>query len=197
MFFYYQFYSIMMYYRYMNRHAVSKLASVIFLLCFCMYIHAQPRKSSGQKNNKKPSSPTSAPGSAQTGSANEFLNYRGQRKPIESEDFCMQELITGDYEDETLFITLIFNQVLNPKSITAATVCIQNDRPYKVTAISFNKEGSKVQITIKDRIVFPVSFCIANVQSYNGKVIDSVTIEHIEANETLTYSKETGQWKKY
>lgn len=180
----------------MKKYAVLKLASCIFLFFICISINAQSTKQTVSKSKSQKTYHEQNHDATPHG-ANDFLNYRGQRKPVESEDFYMQELITGDYIEETLIITLIFNQVLNPKSITTESVYIKNSKPYKTTAISFNKEGTKAQITVKDQIIFPVTFYITNVQSYNGKMLESVTVENLNNNESLKYNKETDQWKKY
>ena len=109
----------------------------------------------------------------------------------------MLEFKTGEYAKEILLVTIIFNQAVNPKSITKESICIQNSRKYELQGISFNKEGTKVRITVKDSIEFPVNFQITNVQSYNGKNISSVSLENIFDSEAYKYDMESKEWKKF
>lgn len=163
----------------MNKRAISKIVTII-LLFMCIHISAQPKqKSSANKEG------------------NEFLNYRGQRLPVESDNFNIQALSTGKYQNQLLIITLYFNQVVNPKSLTSDSIIVQSTESYKVSNISFNKEGTKVQITLNDNIDFPISITLSNVQSYNGKTIPSISIEDIYSSELYKYNMETKQWKKF
>lgn len=166
---------------------------VLITLCLStnMELFAHGKDSSALKKTQ-PQHPTNAPVEA-----NEFMSYRGQRKSVESEDFYMLEFKTGEYAKEILLVTIIFNQAVNPKSITKESICIQNSRKYELQGISFNKEGTKVRITVKDSIEFPVNFQITNVQSYNGKNISSVSLENIFDSEAYKYDMESKEWKKF
>ncbi|MCR5764084.1 MAG: hypothetical protein K6G00_11955 [Treponema sp.] len=184
----------------MKNCAAIKLVFIIFLTCLCINVHAQSRRQSGKKNNPpshKHSSSQNSNSTSVPNCANEFLNFRGQRKPVESEDFYMQELTTGDYNLETLVITLTFNQIINPKSIRLENITVKNIIQYNVINISFNKEGTKVRLTVNDPIDFPISFYISNVQSYNGKTVPSILVDNINDNETFKYNKEEELWQKY
>ena len=175
----------------MSRHVLIKKALLIILILLNSFLYAQGKEHSEQKKHKsKKQNNTNI-------EANEFLTYRGQRKPVESDDFYILEFRTGGYAKDILTITLIFNQAVNPKSVTAQNIYVQSSRKYEVSGISFNKEGTRAQITVKDSMDFPISFQISEVQSYNGKPISLMILENILADETYIYDKENNQWKKF
>ncbi len=165
-------------------------AALVFLAMALPLSFAQPRPGRGGEGQ------TSASGEgAFGGMKQDFTNYRGQRKPVESDDLYM-ETFSSEYDGGTLTIDISFNQGIDPRSIKSENIEINGKALKEPVKLSFNKEGTVVRLVIGDRVSIPYSFSISGIRSYNGKELDEGGLEDVGKKDSFCYEAEGSCWQR-
>ncbi len=165
-------------------------ATLVFLVTALPFAFAQPRSGRGGDGPSH---------SSETGSfgvmKQDFTNYRGQRKPVESDDLYM-ETFSSEYDGGTLTIDISFNQGIDPRSIKSENIEINGKALTEPVKLSFNKEGTVVRLVIGDKVSIPYSFSISGIRSYNGKSLDEGGLEDVGKKDSFGYEVDKGCWQR-
>lgn len=124
-----------------------------------------------------------------------FLPYRGHRKPVEITDFYMISVSAGE-SGKMIFIDAVFTQEIDPRSVKPSGVLINSKAISSSSRIAFNKDGNKFRIILTEDVTIPFSFEVIDIHSYNGAVIYDGGIPALRENETYIYNKEAGLWQR-
>jgi hypothetical protein len=128
------------------------------------------------------------------GHKQDFTSYRGQRKPLESDDLYM-ETFMSEYDGETLTIDISFNQGIDPRSIKDENIAINGKAVTGPVKLSFNKEGTVVRLVIGGTVSIPYSFSIRGIRSYNGKEMEEDGLEDVGRKDSFSYQEDGWQRK--
>ncbi len=125
-----------------------------------------------------------------------FTNYRGQRKPVESSAFYM-ETFSSKEDGDVLIIDITFNQEVDPRSVKVENIEINGVQVSDAVRFSFNREGRRMRISMEGGVTYPFSFTIRGIKSYNGRQLDGEGIDGVNRSESYSYSEEGNSWQKY
>ncbi|MBP5464442.1 MAG: hypothetical protein J6Y13_04635 [Treponema sp.] len=169
-------------------------AVLIMLLTLMPSLFAQKKADRGSGGQQE-ASPDSSAGAASSGILKQdFRNYRGQRKPVESGDLYMESFVS-EYDGTTLTIDIGFNLGIDPRSIKGENILI-NDKP--VTGplkLSFNKEGTLLRLVIADYVSIPYSISIWGIRSYSGREMDRDGLVDVDRKDSFFYQADGWQRK--
>ncbi len=169
-------------------------AVLIMLLSLMPLVFAQKKADRGS-GGQQGEALDSAAGPASSGVLRQdFRNYRGQRKPVESGELYMESFVS-EYDGTTLTIDIGFNLGIDPRSVRGENILI-NDRP--VTGplkLSFNKEGTLLRLVIADYVSIPYSISIWGIRSYSGREMDRDGLEEVDRKDSFFYQADGWQRK--
>ena len=125
----------------------------------------------------------------------DFWSYRGQRKPVQSDDLYM-EAFSSLYDGDILTIDISFNQGIDPRSIKNENIVINGKAVEGPVKLTFNKEGTVVRMVIGGTVSIPYSFSISGIRSYNGKEMDRDGLEEVGRKDSFSYQEGDGWLRK-
>ena len=166
-----------------------RFAVALAFLAACLPLaFAQPKGSKGGQQGEGDSSNSGV-------HKKDFTSYRGQRKPVESDDLYMESFMS-EYDGGTLTIEIGFNQGIDPRSIKGENIAINGKAVKQPVKLSFNKEGTVVRLVIGGHVSIPYSFSISGIRSYNGKEMEEDGIDGVEKKDSFSYQDGDGWQRK-
>lgn len=105
-----------------------------------------------------------------------IIYYRGSRVLLNDSAFDLQNIKTERSGENTVNLEITFSQSVNPRTFSADSILVDGKAISSKTKFSFNKKGDTIKLTV------PVqsgtfNLMIKDVESFDGTVIDPVTIE--------------------
>ena len=105
-----------------------------------------------------------------------IINYRGSRVYMENELLQVADTQVERLDDETILLSIIFNQTINPRSVRLDSIIIDDEQLPEDTRFAFNRKGDTIRMILN---VSDNDFClkVQNICAFDGSLIEPVEID--------------------
>ena len=148
-----------------------KACILIFSLLFCgtiLYAQSFPPTPPYQHPHPHPKGPPPK-------NPDKILKYRGTRTYNENLPLKIIQTKCAHKENEMVYLEIIFNQSINPRSVKPYNILINNKPLSPGVRFAFSKKGDRIKIILPMK-VNSFKLKVLEVKSFGGAVIDPIEL---------------------